>query len=258
MSSLAVLIALGLALPGAGDDDDETLARKLQNPLSDLLRLPVQFDQDNGFGDRDADRFTLSLQPVLPMALMEGWNLVSRTILPVIYQEKPSSALDTEFGLGDALQSFFFSPWGTDPTWGFGPVVLVPIASDKDLGGEKWGVGPTGVLLTQDGPWTYGLLAHHLWSFKGADDRDKVKQTFLQPFVAYTAPSTLTVALNTEAAYDWFAKEWTVPINLTVGYLIPTGGPPLNVAVGGRIHADAPPDGPEWGVRVVVTLLFPQ
>ena len=83
---------------------------------------------------------------------------------------------------------FFFSP--KKPTangviWGAGPVILVPSATDSALGSEKWGAGPTGLVLKQEGPWTYGILANHLQSFAGDDDRTDVSATFVQPFVSY-------------------------------------------------------------------------
>ena len=104
------------------------------------------------------------------------------------------------------VQSLFFSP--TAPTsggliWGAGPVLLLPTGTDSLLSGRKWGVGPTGVVLKQEGSWTYGALANHIWSVAGSDARPNINATYLQPFVSYTTPKALTFAFNTESTYDW-------------------------------------------------------
>ncbi|EJL58445.1 hypothetical protein PMI09_00155 [Rhizobium sp. CF122] len=84
------------------------------------------------------------------------------------------------------------------------------------MGSGKWGAGPTAVALKQEGPWTYGMLANHIWSFAGQNNRDDIRSTFLQPFVAYTTPEAWTFTLNTESTYDWEHNEWSVPVNFQV------------------------------------------
>jgi hypothetical protein len=172
------------------------LAKQLANPVASLISVPFQnnFDFGGGYKD-DAFRYTLNLQPVVPISLSEDWNLISRTILPIVYQkdllppEVTANDVDPnedQAGLGDTVQSLFLSPAHSDPIWGVGPVILVPTATREVLGSEKWGIGPTGVVLKQSGPWTYGMLANHIWSFAGDGDRDDVSLTFLQPFASYT------------------------------------------------------------------------
>jgi len=166
------------------------LAQKLANPISDLISLPIQSNVDFGVGPGDGTLWRTNIQPVIPISISEDWNLISRTILPVIDQEGLAPTGDTldEFGLGDITQSFFFSPKQSSPIWGVGPVFLFPSATDDLLGVEKWGVGPTAVVLKQDGPWTYGALMNHLWDVAGDDNRASVNATFVQPFVSYILP----------------------------------------------------------------------
>jgi hypothetical protein len=157
--------------------------------------------------------------------------------------------------------SLFLSP--QQPTangwiWGVGPVFFLPTATDDQLGSERWGAGPTAVLLRQESGWTYGVLANHIWSFAGDDDREDVNATFFQPFISYTFPTATTITLNTEATYDWNASELTLPINLQVSQLLRLGKQPVQIGLGGRYYADGPDNGPEWGVRFVFTLLFPK
>ena len=253
-----IALAQETPTPSVAPPSSTDLAKKLANPIADLISLPIQFNYDEPYGPEDASRVTLNVQPVIPISLNADWNVISRTIVPLIYQEAPTPQADDEFGLGDITQSLFFSPKDSKLIWGAGPVFLLPTATDDSLGGEKWGAGPTGVVLVQDGPWTYGMLANHIWSFAGDDDRDDVNATFLQPFLAYTTSTATTLTLNTESVYDWTNDQWTVPVNLIVSQLVKLDGQPVSLSLGGRYYAEAPDDGPEWGLRLQITFLFPR
>ena len=250
-------IALSASLLHAQDAD---LAKKLANPIADLVSLPIQSNYDFGVGPGDGTVWKTNIQPVIPFGINEDWNVISRTIIPVIDQEGLAASGDSldEFGLGDITQSFFFSPKQGSPIWGVGPVFLLPTASDDLLGGEQFGMGPTAVVLKQNGPWTYGALVNHIWDFTGENDRDSVNATFLQPFLSYILPTHTTLTLNTETTYDWSGDQWTVPINLQVAQLFKIGGQPVQAFVGGRYYAEKANNGPEWGLRFGLTFLFPK
>ena len=236
------------------------LAKKLANPIADLISVPIQSNYDFGVGPGDGTKWTTNIQPVIPFGISEDWNVISRTILPVIDQEGLAPAGDSldEFGLGDTVQSFFFSPKESSPIWGVGPVFMIPTATDSLLGTEKWSIGPTAVVLKQEGPWTYGALANHLWDFAGDDSRDSVNATYVQPFVAYITHTHTTFSLNTETTYDWQNDQWTVPVNILVSQLFKIGELPVQAFVGARYYAEKPDNGPEWGLRFGLTFLFPK
>ena len=139
------------------------LAQDLTNPLADLVTVPVQmtYDQNIGLMD-DGWKLQTNIQPVVPFDVTENWNMISRTILPVIYQDDIFPGAGSQFGLGDATLSLFFSPKQSGVTWGVGPILLLPTATDSLLGAEKWGAGPSAVVLTLRGPWTLGVLGNHL------------------------------------------------------------------------------------------------
>lgn len=240
--------------------EDADLAKKLANPVADLISVPVQSNYDFGIGPGDGTRWTTNIQPVIPFGINDEWNVISRTILPVIDQEGIAFAGESldALGLGDTVQSFFFSPKASDPIWGLGPVFLIPTATDPLLGSEKWGVGPTAVVLKQSGPWTYGALANHLWSFAGDDGRDDLNATFLQPFVSYITPTKTTFTLNSETTYDWSDEQWNVPVNLIVSQLLKIGDQPVQLFAGVRYYLETQDGGPEWGLRFGITFLFPQ
>jgi len=265
---LMPVIALVIIWPDTGKtaDSQAELAKQSLNPVAALYSVPIQYNWNQKLGPSgEGYQSVTNIQPVLPFTLNDEWNLISRTILPVIDQHGlvPGGQADKS-GVGDVTQSFFFSP--KHPTasgwiWGAGPVILVPAGSDELLSGEQWGAGPTVVALKQSNGWTRGILANHIWSLDHSppDDKDKINQTFLQPFFSYTTPTYTTFGINTESTYDWQTREWSVPINLFVTQLFKVGHQPMSLQVGPRYWAESPKDGAQgWGFRVAYTLLFPK
>ena len=219
------------------------------------------FDENIG-ADNKGSRTTVNIQPVIPFSISENWNLISRTILPLIDQENIHNNAGTQSGVGDIVQSIFFSPKApTNNGWilGAGPVLLLPTGSDDKLTADKVGFGPTAVALKQQGPWTYGALGNHIWSVGGRSDRADVNATFLQPFLVYTTRAATTYALNTESTYDWESKQWAVPVNVTVTQMVKVGGQLISVGGGVRYWAKSTNNGPEGvGIRLMFTMLFPK
>ena len=267
----------------AAPDQAAELAKKLQNPVASLISVPFQSNFDFRIGPSDKGwRYTLNVQPVIPISIGSDWNLIVRTIIPYIHQEDvfkgpalifeedidgvpvdvtrgPRPLGHVQDGLGDIIQSFFFSP--KEPVGGWilaaGPVFLYPSGTDPLLGSEKWGAGPTALVLQQKKGWTYGVLFNHIWSFAGEENRRSVNATFLQPFISYITKTKTTFGLNTESTYNWNDSQWTLPLNLTVSQLLKIGKLPVQITVGGRYYAEGPSGAPEWGLRTVITLLFP-
>lgn len=242
-----------------GSDEAHELAKKLSNPISSLISVPFQSNLDFGMGSGSGWRYTMNFQPVIPVALNTKWNLISRTILPIIHQHNVAG-IGTQSGLGDVSQSFFFSP--REPRkfiWGVGPALLIPTATDDLLGTEKFGVGPTLLVLQQRNAWTYGTLTNHIWSVAGDDDRASVNSTFIQPFLAYNTRDAWTYTVNAEMSYDWTGNHWSIPIHVQVSKLVRFGRHPVSFGGALRCWATSPAGGPDnCGFRFIVTPLFPR
>jgi len=247
----------------ASDTYETNLAMQLSNPVAALISVPLQLNYDQNIGANDGgDRWLLNVQPVVPFSLNNDWNLISRTILPLVYQSEIFPGAGTQSGTGDVIQSLFFSP--KSPTssgwiWGAGSVLLLPTGSDELLTADKWGAGPTAVALKQSNGWTYGTLANHIWSFAGNDDRTDVNRTFLQPFLTYTTPTRWTFSINTESTYDWDDRQWAVPVNVAASKLLRFGTQMVSIGGGIRYWLDGAESAPEGlGFRLTMTLLFPR
>ena len=217
------------------------------------------------YGSRNGDKAFANVQPVIPLELSPDLSLVTRTILPIAWQNDIAGNSGTQFGLGDTLQSFFFVPQSKKTalgtlTYGGGPVVNWPTSTDRLLGSGTLGTGLTGVFLFQDNGWTYGVLVNHVW--KVAETRDRtpdLNNTFLQPFVSYTTADAWIFGMNTESSYNWTARQWCVPINWTVAKLTVICSQRVQFTAGLRYWAHSAAGGPDGvGARFAVTFLFPK
>ena len=263
---VGLMILLGLVLacaprPGWAQDDAE-LAKKTQNPVADLISVPFQNNVNFGVGPHDDVQYILNIQPVIPFRLTEDWNLISRTIVPLIYQPELAPGVGEVFGLGDIQESLFLSPAKPGKViWGVGPIFQFPTATDDSLGQGKWGAGPTAVALTVHGPWVLGALINNVWSFAGDSDRRDVNQMLLQPFVNYNLPDAWYVVTAPIITADWEADSddrWTVPIGAGVGKIVRLGKLPVNAQASAYYNVVRPDNAAEWQLRIQIQLLFPR
>ena len=234
------------------------LAKKLQNPVADLISVPFQNNFNFGYGSGDKMQYVLNIQPVIPQHVTGEWNWIHRTIIPFIDQPAPVN----EFGLGDIQYQGFLSPAKPDKLiWGVGPVFQFPSATDDQLGTDKWSAGVGAVALRMDGPWVYGALVNNIWSFGGDDSRSDVNQMLLQPFVNYNFGHGLAIGTSPIITANWEApsgQKWTVPLGAQISQIIPIDKIPVNFLLGAYYNIEKPDSGPDWSIRFQIVLLFPK
>lgn len=257
------LLTMHAASASAEEQSQAELAKKLSNPIANLISVPIQYNHlHDGLGPNNAGVNETLIQPVIPFHVNAETNIISRTILPIINYERPAPGVSGQSGNGDVLQSLFYSPVAQTNgwTWGAGVALSLPTANKQELGSGKWSAGPTAVVLKQEDGWTYGVLANKLNSFAGQSSRDYVDTTFVQPFLAYTTHTYTTFAINTQSTYNAHngpTEGWSSPINVTVAQLAKIDGKPVQFLVGFTKYVSRADETPTYGFRAQVTLLMP-
>ena len=259
------MIILGFTPGLLAQENDQSnaaeLAKKLANPISSLISLPLQNNADFGIGYNKGSRNTLNIQPVIPVSLNEKLNLITRVVLPVISQYNITGMGNSEAGLGDAVMSAFLSPAESKNglTWGAGPALLIPTGTNDFLTAKKFGVGPTAVALYQSKGYTVGGLINQIWSVAGDANRGDVSNLFFQPFFNYNWKSGAGLGGNFEITRNWKASTTTIWFNPTISGVTSLGKQKTQLAIGPRFNLAAPTGSKaDMGIRAVVVFLFPK
>jgi hypothetical protein len=253
-------MALSAMAQDAGGSDTGDLAKAAQNPVGDLVSLPLQNNMQFGVGPDDRVLNVLNIQPVYPFKLNDDWNLITRTILPVISSPVPGT--DRTNGLGDLNFTAFFSP--SEPgkvIWGVGPVLSFPTATDELLGTDRYSGGISAVALTMPGNWVVGALASQVWDYAGADDGTDVNSFLFQYFINYNFPSGWYFTSAPIMTANWDApsgEKWSIPIGGGAGKIVRLGKLPLNINSQLFYYVEKPTGGPDWEWRFQVQAMFPK
>jgi hypothetical protein len=261
---LVLSLAAGSAVADVSADaasdplSPQELAQDVENPLANLVAIPIETIWEGGAGPEDADRFALQVSPSVPFALGEDWLLVSRSVVPLlVHQQAMAKGAGSDTGLGDIETSLFLTPRSPflGAAWGLGPILLLPTATDSELGAEAWAAGPTGAVVVERGAWSLGAIARHLWSYEEHGEQD-VNATLIDPWLNHAWESGFSVTLEGEAAYDWEAAEWTVPIGAVLHQLVEIGGQQIDFGLQFLHFVERTPDDPTWSLTFTIDLLF--
>ena len=239
----------------------EDLAKAAQNPVAAMISVPFQNNTNFNVGPFNRAQDILNIQPVIPITLNADWNLISRSIIPVMLQPSPTTD-SSLFGLGDISETLFLSP--THPgsiIWGLGPALTFPTATNSILGTGKWLAGPSAVALVTPGHWVIGALISNQWSFAGDGNRPSVNTGLIQPFINYNFSGGWYATFSPVMTVNWNAasgQQWTVPIGGGIGRVFRVGKQPLNAQVAGYYNVVRPDGAADWQLRLQLSLLFPR
>lgn len=257
-SILCSLISISAyAQPASTSTSD--LAKKLTNPIGNLISVPFQYNYDANIGvDKKGTSNTLVVQPVIPVKLNSDWNYIVRPVLTLQSLNNVNGYNGS--GAGPVVVETFFSPNSTDGfIWGVGPVVSTPALSGANFGSSQTGAGVSAIGLIMKSPWTAGVLAYNTWNAGGNASNGTANNLYYQPFVSYVTPSAWTFTVNTQSTFNWDARRAENPLNADVSKLVKIGDMPVSFQVGARYYLSSVPGGPSgWGGRASITFIFPR
>lgn len=248
------------------ESDKVELARKISNPVANLTSVPIQYNYQENLGIKEEGKRSITkIQPIIPFSISDDWNLITRTIIPVVKTESMGPGISDKTGFGDTSLSLFLSP--KEPTkngiiWAIGPVILLPTES-HDLGKDKLGLGPTFAALKikdlgNKRSLTTGFLTSQIWTVESYTEETETNQLFFQPFMSYVMPTATTLTLSSEMTFDWTKDEKEIPIIFQVGQMAKIKGQVINFQLGQQWYADKYTGGSNWATRFQVTFLFPR
>jgi hypothetical protein len=238
------------------------IAKQAQNPIASVISVPLENDFNPHTGKNKEDSYVFEMKPVVPFKLSNDWNLITRTVVPVIQVPDLAPGVSGTSGLGDIQTSFFFSPAKVGKViWGAGPVISLPTATDDLLGTKKVSIGPTAVALSIQGHWLFGTLVQNLFSVAGPSARPDVNQMLMQPFVNYNMRHGWYLTSSPVITSNWEASSnnrWTVPVGGGVGRIVHFGKLPVNAYAQLFRNVERPDGTTSWSARFQMQFLFPK
>ena len=272
VKQMVVSLVLGIVLLGilvkplsaAEQQSAEDLAKKVQNPVADLISVPFQNNFNFDVGPEDDLQYVLNIQPVIPISLSKSLNLITRTIVPIISQPGFTPTQDRTTGLGDIQFTAFLSPAKSEGLiWGVGPIIQFPTNSNDRLGNDLWGLGASAVALKLEkgSPWVYGALVNNVWSVGGSGSDPSYSNFLVQPFLNYNFPGGFYLTSAPIITADWKADSgdrWTVPLGGGAGKIVRIGRLPVNFQLQAFYNVATPDNGADWQLRFQFQFLFPK
>jgi len=249
-------------VPPSWAQESSDIAKQAQNPIARLISIPIENDFSPQTGVNREDSYVLQMKPVVPFSLSKDWNLITRTIIPIIQVPDLAPGVNGTSGLGDVNVSLFLSPAKAGPIiWGVGPIVSFPTATENILGTKKLSVGPTVVVLRSQGHWLYGALVNNLFSVAGPSARPDVNQMLVQPFVNYNLRHGWYLTSSPIITANWEQKpdeRWVVPVGGGIGKIVHFGKLPVNVYTQFFRNVERPGGTSDWSARFQMQFLFPK
>ena len=246
--------------PAAAQTDTTALAKRTQNPVGDLISVPLQFNFNTGGDLNDATLFNLNIQPVMPFTLTPDWNVIARTIIPI--NSVPGSSGVSYSGVGDIQLQLYLTPSKPGAfIYGVGPVFSLPTATAAPLRSGTWAGGIGVVALTMKGPWVIGGLINQYWPLSDTGGEPKTNLLVLQPAINYNFGRGWALSFSPSITANWDASDgndWTVPLGLGITKTTVFDGRPMNVGLQYFGNVERPEGTAGYLVRFSISLLYPE
>jgi hypothetical protein len=264
--------ALAVTAATAPPTDEATEVNKeLSNPISSIWALQIQentFFIHPGIEDKSSrNSVTVQFQPVLPLALTDDWNLITRPVFQVVNSvpvPTPTGRIYQATGFGDTILATLLSP---SPKlagpWllGAGPTFIFPTATTTNVGQKKWQVGPAGVFGYLGEHYIVGVFPQQ-WFSVGGNGSKQTSQMNLQYFASYFLPHGWSVGTSPNMLINWYASNGnkvTFPIGLNVAKVQKIGPLPVKFQVQGQYMPVNPSVfGQRWNIQVSITPVIPK
>jgi hypothetical protein len=234
-----------------------------RNPFADVIKLPFAPDIYFDAGPNHRTAGDLQVQPLIPIQISQGWLLIPRLVATAVtYVPDLTRESGGKPGLGDMVPTFFLTPAHVRRLiWGVGPTLLIPTATDSELGAGRWGLGPSIAVLSQPEWGSGGILVQNIWSLPASTKRGPVNQMQLQPMFSYNLAGDWYLTTNPTISADWTqvqSDRWLVPIGGGVGRTFKVGRQPVdaNLTIYSNVVRPASQFSPRWQLSLQVTLLF--
>ncbi|OHX67162.1 hypothetical protein [Flammeovirga pacifica] len=238
----------------------DELAAKLQNPLANIIALPIQNNVSVGSSAYDGSIYTMSLQPIVANE-HKHFNLIHRGVFDISHLPSSAEGSGSTWGVGDLNYSFFLSPKKTNKlAWGVGPSITLPTASHEMLGTGKWAAGAAMVMVYQTPKWTFDMVMRQTFSFAGDESRADVNSFVWQTLAAYSLGNGWVLNTFPTITANWNAdkgQRWTIPVGGGINKLVFIGGKlPVNLGVQYYHNVVRPDHGPKGEFRVVTSFVL--
>lgn len=250
---IAVLLWTSILLAGEASD-----AAQANNPLANMTAFNLQnyYIGELTESDEDANQFWLRFAK--PFSISKT-NWIMRASLPLNSFPTPPDN-DKETGLGDfnVFAAYLFDTGNPAISFGIGPQLTMPTATDDALGSEKWSAGLANVLFNAKSPkYQFGYLLTWQHSFAGESDRADVNIGAFQPFFFYQLGNGLYLRSAPIWVYNFENDNYSVPLGLGIGKVIARGKTVFNFFVEPQYSiADRGPGQPQWQIFFALNLQF--
>jgi len=264
-AALSATLAVAAA-PAHAELSSEELAKLAQNPVGNLISVPFQYNANLNFGPEKGTQSVLNIQPVIPIEIDKDWNIITRTIVPLVWMPALTPEIGAKSGIGDIEFSALLSPANPGKwIWGAGPIFQLPTNSSAELGNKNWGLGPEFVILhlDHDSPWVFGAIVNNVWSVTSNKQGGSYNNGLIQPFVNYNIPDHEGLYLTSGPIWtvNWNApssQQWTIPLGGGIGKIFHFGKLPVNTQISAYYNVVKPDFGPNWQIRAQMQFMFPK